>query len=75
MMFEKICEILAEKFDADASAMTMETSIKDDLKADSLDVVTLLMCIEDEFGVTVSDEEAQELRQVGDIVAYIEAHM
>ena len=45
-MFEKICDLLAEKFDADASTMTMETTIKEDLKADSLDVVELMMDLE-----------------------------
>lgn len=74
MMFEKICEILAEKFDVDASAMTMETSIKDDLKADSLDVVELMMDLEDETGVTIPDEEAAKMSTIGDIVAYVEAH-
>ena len=73
-MFEKICEILTEKFDADASAMTMETSIKDDLKADSLDVVELMMDLEDETGVAIPDEDAAQMSTIGDIVAYVEAH-
>ncbi|MDO5547386.1 MAG: acyl carrier protein [Eubacteriales bacterium] len=73
-MFEKICEILAEKFDADASSMTLETSIKDDLKADSLDVVELMMDLEDETGVSIPDEEAATMSTIGDIVAYVEAH-
>lgn len=71
-MFEKICEILAEKFDADASTMTMETKIKDDLNADSLDVVELMMDLEENFGITISDEKAAEMSTVGDIVKYIE---
>lgn len=71
-MFEKICEILAEKFDADASEMTMDTSIKDDLKADSLDVVELMMDLEEQFGVTIADEEAAKMSTIGDIVNYIE---
>lgn len=73
-MFEKICELLAEKFDADASAMTMETSIKDDLNADSLDVVELMMDLEDNFGIKISDEEAMNLSTIGDIVKYIDEH-
>lgn len=73
-MFEKICDLLAEKFDADASTMTMETTIKDDLKADSLDVVELMMDLEENFGITISDEEAMKMSTVGDIVKYIEAH-
>ena len=61
MIFEKVAAILAEQLGADASDITEATDIINDLGADSLDVVTLLLCIEDEFGVTVSDEEAQEL--------------
>ncbi|MBP3312150.1 MAG: acyl carrier protein [Butyricicoccus sp.] len=73
-MFEKICELLADKFDADASSMTMETSIKDDLNADSLDVVELMMDLEEQFGITISDEEAMKLSTIGDIVKYIDDH-
>jgi acyl carrier protein len=75
MIFEKVASILAEQLGADVNDITETTDIINDLGADSLDVVTLLLCIEDEFGVTVSDEEAQELRAVGDIVSYIEAHI
>ena len=73
-MFEKICELLADKFDADASSMTMETSIKDALNADSLDVVELMMDLEEQFGITISDEEAMKLSTIGDIVKYIDDH-
>ena len=65
-MFEKVCEILADKFDADASTMTMETKVKEDLNADSLDVVELMMDLE--------DEEAAKMSTIGDIVNYTEAH-
>lgn len=75
MIFEKVVGILASQLGADENSITEETDVVSDLGADSLDVVTLLMCIEDEFGVTVDDDEAQELRQVGDLVAYIEAHI
>lgn len=73
-MFEKICELLADKFDADASTMTMETKIKEDLNADSLDVVELMMDLEENFGITISDEEATQMSTIGDIVKYIEAN-
>ena len=66
-MFEKVCEILADKFDADASTMTMDTKVKEDLNADSLD-------LEENFGVTISDEEAAKMSTIGDIVNYIEAN-
>ena len=75
MIFEKVVSILAEQLGADVDDIKESTDIINDLGADSLDVVTLLLCIEDEFGVTVSDEEAQNLRQVSDIVSYIEAHV
>ena len=73
-MFETICGILADKFHADASTMTMETSIKDDLKADSLDVVELMMDLEEECGVTIPDEEATKMVTIGDLMKYIEEH-
>ncbi|MDO5784974.1 MAG: acyl carrier protein [Eubacteriales bacterium] len=73
-MFEKICKILAEKFDADASTMTMDTKIKEDLQADSLDIVELMMDLEDETGVAIADEDAAKMSTIGDIVAYVEAH-
>ena len=69
-MFEKVCEILADKFDADASTMTMETKVKEDLNADSLDVVELMMDLEE----NIEDEEAAKMSTIGDIVNYIEAH-
>ena len=62
-MFEKVCEILADKFDADASTMTMDTKVKEDLNADSLDVVELMMDLEENFGVTISDEEEEHHRR------------
>lgn len=71
-MFEKICELLGEKFDVDPSTMTMETSIKEDLKADSLDIVELMMDLEEDFGITIEDEEAAKMATIGDIVKYIE---
>lgn len=73
-MFEKICGLLAEKFDADAATLTAETSIKDDLNADSLDIVELMMDLEEECGITIPDEDAVNLATIGDIVKYIEEH-
>ncbi len=73
-MFEKVCELLADKFDADASTMTMDTKVKEDLNADSLDIVELMMDLEENFGITIPDEEATEMSTIGDIVKYMEAH-
>lgn len=71
MTFEKITEILAEQLDADREAMTMDTKIADDLGADSLDLVDLLMSIEDEFGIEIPDEDVENIQTIGDIVEYI----
>ncbi|MBP3706960.1 MAG: acyl carrier protein [Clostridia bacterium] len=72
MVFEKIKEMLAQQLDADLESMTMETDIADDLGADSLDVVEMLMAIEDEFGVTIPDEEIENLKTIGSLVEYIQ---
>lgn len=72
MVFEKIKEMLAEQLDADAESMTPETDIADDLGADSLDVVELLMAIEDEFEVEIPDEEIENLKTIGALVEYIQ---
>lgn len=73
MIFEKITEILAEQLAADRETMTNDTKIAEDLGADSLDLVDLLMSIEDEFGVEIPDEEVENLRTIGDVVNYISA--
>ena len=75
MVFEKIKEILAEQLDANAEEMTMETRIDEDLGADSLDVVELLMSIEDEFEVEIPDEEIENMKTIGDVVEYIQSKM
>ncbi len=72
MVLEKVKAILADQFDAEEDAITAETTIQDDLGADSLDVVDLLMTIEDEFEVEVPDTEIENLKTVGDLVKYIE---
>lgn len=73
MVFEKIKNILAEQFDVEEKAnLTMETDIADDLGADSLDVVEVLMSIEDEFQVEIPDEEIENIKTIGDLVKYIE---
>ncbi|MBE6782223.1 MAG: acyl carrier protein [Ruminococcaceae bacterium] len=71
MIFEKMTEILAEQLAADQSTMTMNTKIAEDLGADSLDLVDLLMSVEDEFGVEIPDEEVENLHTIGDVVEYI----
>lgn len=72
MVFEKIKEILAAQFEADPDSIEVTTNIADDLSADSLDVVEILMNIEDEFGIEIPDEAIEEIKTVGDLVSYIE---
>lgn len=71
MIFEKMTEILAEQLAADPTTMTLNTKIAEDLGADSLDLVDLLMSVEDEFGVEIPDEEVENLHTIGDVVEYI----
>ena len=74
MVFEKIKSILAEQFDVEEDKITEDTDLQEDLGADSLDVVDLLMSIEDEFEIEVPDDEIENLKTVGALVAYIEAN-
>lgn len=74
MVLEKVKDILSEQFDVEEEKITAETSIINDLGADSLDVVDLLMSIEDEFEVEVPDEEIENIKTVDDLVKYIESH-
>ncbi len=74
MVFEKIREILCNQFDVDEDAVTLSTRISEDLGADSLDAVDMLMSLEDEFDVEIPDEEIENIRTVGDLVSYIEEH-
>ncbi len=74
MVFEKVRAILSEQFDVEEDTVTNETKIADDLGADSLDVVDLLMSIEDEFEIEIPDSEIENVKTVGDLVKYIETH-
>ena len=74
MVLEKVKAILAEQFDVEEEKITAETDLQEDLGADSLDVVDLLMSIEDEFDVEVPDEEIENIKTVGTLVSYIEAN-
>jgi len=75
MVFEKIRKIISEQVDIEEEKITMETSLLKDLEADSLEAVEILMEISDEFGIEISDEEAEKFQTVGDIVEYVEHHI
>ena len=72
MVLEKVVSIIAEQLDIDEDKITPDTSLVDDLNADSLDVVDLVMSLEEEFGLEIPDEEVENISTVGDIVKYIE---
>lgn len=71
-MLEKVKSVLAQQFELDPESITMDTNLIDDLGADSLDVVELIMSLEDEFGIAISDNDAAQLYTVGRIVDYLE---
>ncbi len=72
MVFEKLKMILSQQFDVDEENITLETNIENDLGADSLDVIDIIMAIEDEFEIEVPDEEVENIRTVEQLVKYIE---
>ena len=75
MVLEKVKAILSEQFDVEEDSITAETRISEDLGADSLDVVDLLMSLEDVFEVEVPDDEIENIKTVGELVKYIESNM
>jgi acyl carrier protein len=72
--FEKVKNIIVERLNVDAKDVIQEASFIDDLGADSLDTVELVMALEEEFGLEIPDEEAEKIVTVGDAVKYIETH-
>ena len=72
MVFEKVREILCDQLDKEEDDITLESNISEDLGADSLDVVDLLMSLEDEFDMEIPDEEIENIKTVGQLVKYIE---
>ena len=72
MLFENVRDALAKQFEVDPETITIDTSVVDDLGADSLDVVELVMSLEDMFGIAISDDDAAQLYTVRRIVEYLE---
>lgn len=73
MVFEKVKKILSEQFSVDESKITLNTDIAEELGADSLDVVDILMSLEDEFEMEIPDEDVEKVKNVGQLVDYIKA--
>ena len=71
-VFDKVKEIIIDHLGVEESAVTMEASLVDDLKADSLDTVEMIMSLEEEFNIDIEDSEAESLKTVGDAVRFIE---
>ena len=71
MIFDKVKAIILEQFMADEDSITIQTSFIDDLEADSLDLIELVMAIEEEFGLSIEDQDVGDIKTVGDVVNYI----
>jgi acyl carrier protein len=71
---KKVKEIVAEQLGKDVNDVTIQASFIDDLGADSLDIVELVMKMEEEFGIEIPDEDAEKIKTVNDVVEYIKAH-
>jgi acyl carrier protein len=71
---QRVREIVAEQLERDVNEVTKTASLIDDLGADSLDVVELVMKMEEEFGIEIPDEEAEKIKTVNDVVQYITTH-
>ena len=74
-IFEKVKEIIVEQLGVAETAVTMEASFIDDLGADSLDIVELIMALEEEFDTEIPDADAEKIDTVGDVVDYIKEHV
>ena len=74
MEFERVKNVIVDQLSVDADEVTLEASFVDDLGADSMDVVELIMGLETEFDIEIPDEDAEKISTVGDAVEYIKSH-
>lgn len=75
MILDTLKKLLEEQLDVDPATVSENTNIIDDLGADSLDMVELMMSVEEEFNITINDSDAQNFKTIGDVIAYIEARI
>ncbi len=75
MVFEKVKSIIMDQLDVEEDKVTLDAVIQDDLGADSLDIVDLVMSFEEEFDIEIPDDQVENIKTVGDIVKYIEDHI
>ncbi len=74
MIFDKVKKVIVDQLDVDPDKVTMDSYFIDDLEADSLDVMEMIMEFENMFGVEVDEDALSEIKQVGDVVRFFEAH-
>ena len=74
MILDRVKKIITEQLGVDTDEVTMDSSFVDDLGADSLDIVELIMALEEDFDIEIPDEDAEKISSVGDIVEYIRTH-
>lgn len=72
VVYDKVIEIIANQFDVERDSLSADTDFVEDLKADSLDVVELIMALEDEFEIEVPDDKLESVKTIGDVVGFLE---
>ncbi len=75
MILEKIKDIVVTQFNVEANTITLETSFRDDLNADSLDLVELIMALEDEFDLEIEDEDLDSIKTINDALEYLKENL
>ena len=75
MVFENVKKMIANQLKADEASITLETRLVEDLKADSANVMVMIMDLEDNYGIIVEDDQIMKLKTVGDVVGYISDHI